>query len=152
MALPCFDKADLENMLRLFSAIIAFIVTKGYIRFRQPELTGNILLWIDAHITDPITIDDVAAAVYRSPSTVAHIIKKQFGMGFKQLCILKRIQRFESIAAAAPDLTVAEAALQSGYEDALYFSRQYKKVRKKTPSSYIRGVRRQKENSGPREY
>jgi AraC-like DNA-binding protein len=63
---------------------------------------------------------------------------------FKQLWILKRVQRFESIAAAEPDLTVAEAALRAGYEDPLYFSRQYKKVRKKTPSSYIRTVRKQK--------
>lgn len=143
MELPFLGKTDLEKMLHLFSAIVAFIVNSGYIRFRRPELPGTILHWLDSHLAESVTIDDIAAAVYRSPSTVAHVVKKEFGMSLKQLQTLKRMRRFESLITAEPDLTVAEAALMVGYEDALYFSRLYKKIRRRTPSGFkkqLRGV------------
>jgi AraC-like DNA-binding protein len=62
-------------------------------------------------------------------------------MSFKQLCILKRIERFEHIVAAKQGITIAEAAYQTGYEDAMYFSRLYKKVRHISPSTYSKSVR-----------
>jgi AraC-like DNA-binding protein len=142
MELPFFSKPDMENMLHLFSTIIMFIVNEGYIRFRTPELGGNIMHWLDEHISESICLDDVADAVCRSRSTVSHVIKRQFGMSFKQLCTLKRVERFERLVTTDPNLTVAEAAALAGYEDPLYFSRQYKQIRLTTPSSYIRSLRK----------
>jgi AraC-like DNA-binding protein/ligand-binding sensor protein len=142
LELPLFDKTDLENVLHLFSAIITFIVNEGYIRSRYSELAGNIVHWLDKHITEPVSLAEAAAAVYRSRSSVSHVIKAQFGISFKQLCTLKRIEKFEHLVTAKPDITIAEAAYQAGYKDALYFSRQYKKVRRRSPSSYIKSLQK----------
>jgi AraC-like DNA-binding protein len=64
-------------------------------------------------------------------------------MSFKQLCLLKRIRRFETLVSTEPSLSVSEAVYRIGYEDPLYFSRQYKKTRHITPSAYAKSVREQ---------
>jgi AraC-like DNA-binding protein len=63
------------------------------------------------------------------------------GSNFKQLCILKRIQRFESLIASDPTISIREAAFRVGYSDPFYFSRLYKKVRLAAPSTYTKSVR-----------
>jgi ligand-binding sensor protein len=144
-AQPFFDKPALDNMLRLFSMTISFIVTREYVRIRQPGITEQIVRWVDEHISKPLNLDDAAAAVNYSRSTISHTLKRQLGMSFKKICILKKIQRFESIIASDPLLSIHEAATMVGYDDPLYFSRIYKSVRFTAPSKYVNSVRKQHE-------
>jgi AraC-like DNA-binding protein/ligand-binding sensor protein len=138
---PFFDQAALDNMLRLFSMLIAFVVTREYVRVRHPGLTEQVSHWLDEHIAGPVALDDLAAMVHRSRSSISHTIKRQLGLSFKQLCILKRIERFESIIAQDPSISIQEAASLVGYEDPFYFSRIYKKVRFAAPSTFINSLR-----------
>jgi AraC-like DNA-binding protein/ligand-binding sensor protein len=139
--LPLYDKAATQNMVNLFSVLINFIVMREYINVRQPGLAEKISHWLDEHIAEPVELDDLANTVCRCRSTVSHTIKLQFGMSFKQFHTLKRVQRFESLIAAEPTMTIAEAALKVGYDDPLYFSRIYKKLRLIPPMEYIKSVR-----------
>ena len=143
---PFFDKPSLDNMLRLFSMMIAFIVTREYVRIRRPGITEKVNHWLDEHITESISLDDVASAISCSRSTISHTIKRQLGMSFKKICILKKIQRFESLIAGDPQLSIQEAAALIGYPDPFYFSRIYKKVRLAAPSSFVNSLRKQTRN------
>jgi AraC-like DNA-binding protein/ligand-binding sensor protein len=138
---PYFDQTSLDNMLRLFSMLIAFVNNREYVRIRQPGLTEQVSHWLDEHIAEPVTLDDLAATLYKSRSTISHTIKKQLGISFKQLDILKRIEHFESIISADPSLSIQEAASSVGYGDPLYFSRLYKKIRLTAPSNYLYSMR-----------
>ncbi|MDR1107770.1 MAG: PocR ligand-binding domain-containing protein [Spirochaetaceae bacterium] len=138
---PFFDQMALDNMLRLFSMLISFVVTREYVKIRRPGLTEKVIQWLEAHITEPPDLDELAGAMNRSRSTISHTIKRNLGLSFKQLCILKRIQRFESLIARDPNLSIQEAAARVGYEDPFYFSRIYKKVRLAPPSTYIKSIR-----------
>jgi AraC-like DNA-binding protein/ligand-binding sensor protein len=140
---PFFDKSALDNMLRLFSMLISFIVSHEHIRLRHPGVAEQVNHWLDDHLAEPLTLEDAASAVQRSCSTISHTIKSQLGMTFNQLCILKRIQRFESVIAADPELSIKEAVFMTGYTDPLYFSRIYKKVGHTAPSNYVNGIRKQ---------
>jgi AraC-like DNA-binding protein/ligand-binding sensor protein len=140
---PFFDAATLDNMLRLFSMLVVFIVTRKYVKVRRPGLAEQIVQWVENHLSDSdsMTLDKIALAMNRSKSSISHIVKQQLGLSFTELYILKRIQRFESIVAVDPNISIQEAAFQVGYEDPFYFSRIYKKVRLAAPSSYIKSVR-----------
>jgi AraC-like DNA-binding protein len=97
--------------------------------------------WLENHAAEPVNLDDIAAAMNRSKSTISHRIKQQLGISFKQLCILKRNQRVESIASAEPQISIHEAAARVGYDDPYYFSRIYKKVRLTAPSQFMRSLK-----------
>jgi len=136
------DKPALDNMLRLFSMLISFIVTREYVRLRRPGVVEQVIHWMDEHIDQPLSLDDAVSAIRYSHSTISHTIRRQLGMSFKKICILKKIQRFESIIATNPILSIQEAAALVGYEDPLYFSRIYKKFRLAAPSSYVNSARK----------
>jgi AraC-like DNA-binding protein len=147
--LPVHSEALTQNMVNLFAVLINFIVMKDYINVHQPGLAEKISHWIDDHLAEPMKLDDAAGAMFCSRSTVSHTIKRQFGTGFKQLCILKRIQRFENLIAASPAMTIANAALKVGYDDPLYFSRIYKKIRLISPTAYAKSIRKNEGTAGP---
>jgi AraC-like DNA-binding protein len=143
---PFFDKIALDNMLRLFYMLVTFIVTREYVKVRPPSLSEEVLQWVENHITEPMEQDEIAAAMNRSKSSISHTVKRQFGMSFKQLCILKRIQRFESIITKDPHTSIQDAAFQVGYSDPFYFSRIYRKVRLVSPSTYVNSIRKSMSN------
>ncbi|GHT55362.1 hypothetical protein FACS1894109_01780 [Spirochaetia bacterium] len=139
--LPLFDITTMNNMLHLFSMLVTFIVTNEYVNVHRPALTEGLIHWLEEHIAEPVSLDDAADAMNKSPSTIYHTIKQNLGVSFKQLCILKRIQRFENIINTEVNCTISEAAAKVGYNDSLYFSRLYKKVRSICPSNYVKSVR-----------
>ena len=140
-AQPYFDKPAMDNMLKLFSMLISYIVTREYVRVSRPSLAETIVRWIEDHISEPTDLNAVSRAMRRSRSTISHSVKKQLGLSFRELSISKKIQRFESIIRASPELPIREAARMVGYDDPLYFSRLYKKVRLVPPSEYARSVK-----------
>jgi AraC-like DNA-binding protein/ligand-binding sensor protein len=141
-AQPFFDPPALDNMFCLFSMLIDFIITREYVKVRHPGLVEKIVHWVENHLGDSISLDTAAAAVNRSRSTVSHAVKQQLGLSFTQFCIIKRIQRFESIIAGDPNMPIQEAASLAGYEDPLYFSRIYRKTRLVSPSAYVKLIRK----------
>jgi AraC-like DNA-binding protein len=139
---PYFDRNALENMLHLFSMLITFLFSREYVKIRRSGLAENVADWLETHISEPLDLTRIASVMNRSRSTISHTIKRQLGMSFKELCILKRIQRFEHIIAGNPGISIREAAALAGYRDPFYFSRIYKKVRFSAPSAYLKTQRK----------
>ncbi|MDR3173739.1 MAG: PocR ligand-binding domain-containing protein [Treponema sp.] len=136
-----FEKTEVDNMLNLFSMLCNYIVSRDYIRFRQPNIAGQALRWIEDHISRPILIEELAEYLGYSHSAISHSIKRQTNLSFKRLCILKKIEAFEKILEDNPNLSIEKAADKIGYEDPFYFSRLYKKIRLVSPSAYIKSIR-----------
>lgn len=134
---PLYDTPMLEKMFELFTVSLGLLIETEALRLRQPDLVEKILMYIDAHIGQAITISEVAQDVRRSPSTITHTLKAQIGLSFQQLLINKRLANFEHIILGDPTLQIQQAARASGYEDALYFSRLYRKHRGQSPSEFV---------------
>ncbi|MDR0639811.1 MAG: AraC family transcriptional regulator [Spirochaetaceae bacterium] len=95
---------------------------------------------MEKHIAEPLSFSQLEKHLGYSQSVIFNALKKRLNMNFKRLCILKKVERFEHIVSENPFITIEEAALKIGYDDASYFSRVYKKVRSTTPSAFIRAV------------
>jgi two-component system response regulator YesN len=128
-------------MLRLFSMLIKYIVSEKHISVSRSDITRDIIQWIDAHLTEDISLNRIAAAMQRSRSSISHTLKQKLNMSFKQLHTMMRIESFEQMAAVDPEISVQEGAFKLGFRDPLYFSRIYKKVRHRSPSQYIKSVK-----------
>jgi YesN/AraC family two-component response regulator len=137
-----FEKDALENMLTLFSVLCDFIVSKRYIRIRRFDIASETLRWVEKHIADPLSFSELEKHLGYSQRTILYALKKRLNTNFKQLCILKKVERFEHIVSETPSTTIEEAALKIGYEDASYFSRVYKRVRATTPSDFIKSAQK----------
>jgi AraC-like DNA-binding protein len=138
---PYFETARLDSMLRLFSMLIKYITTGKHLSVSRTDITGEIIQWVDAHLCEEISLDRIAAAMRRSRSSISHTLKQKLNMSFKQLHTLRRVEFFEQNAALEPDLSVQEGAFRAGFGDPLYFSRVYKKLRRRSPSQYLKSIR-----------
>jgi ligand-binding sensor protein/AraC-like DNA-binding protein len=137
---PFFDKKSLENMINLFSMLCDYIISKGYIKTRQLDIPAEVLRWIESHISTPILFQEISDHLGYSQSTILKALNKKLHISFKHLCILKKIERFESIVTTDPLISIEEAALKVGYRDVSYFSRLYKMVRSLAPSVFIKSL------------
>jgi AraC-like DNA-binding protein len=139
--MPFYDRTSMYSMLKHFSALIKLAVNENHVRTHSPVLTEQVSKWLDDNIAKPVTLDDVAATLGRSKSAITHNLTQKLGLSFKQLLIHKRIERFQSLIASNPEMTIQEASLAVGYEDSAYFSRLYKKARHVPPSVYVSTMR-----------
>lgn len=134
---PLYDTTMLERMFDLFRVSLSLLIETNSLKLRQPDLIEKILMYIDAHIGQALTISEVAQEVNRSASSITHTLKAQIGLSFQQLLINKRLANFEHIILGDPTQQIQQVASASGYEDALYFSRLYKKHRGQSPSQFV---------------
>lgn len=78
--------------------------------------------FLDEHLAEKITINELAARAFLSPSRLAHLFRQELGMTIFAWREKQRINR-ASMLLQHTQLPVAKVAQLVGYDDALYFSR-----------------------------
>lgn len=91
--------------------------------------------WIDTHFTEDISLDEVAAYVQLSPYYFSKLFKERMDGTFIDYLTQKRIERAKSLLTKTK-LSLKEICFNVGYRDPNYFSRVFKKITGKTPSTY----------------
>jgi two-component system response regulator YesN len=100
------------------------------------RLINKTLAYIEQHINQPISLDEVARNAGRSRSSISHSFKKILGKSFSEVVIEAKLSKAEEYFKIAPHYSIEEVAFKVGYKDPLYFSRLYKKHRGTTPTEY----------------
>jgi AraC-like DNA-binding protein/ligand-binding sensor protein len=135
-ALPFYEKKKRESILGLFSLIADYMAAREIVSVRGERIIAKALGYIEENIHRRITLSETAKAVGRSCSTLSHAFTKFTGKPFSQTVIEAKLTRAEEYFKNSPELSIEETAFNLGYEDALYFSRLYKKYRGVPPSEY----------------
>jgi YesN/AraC family two-component response regulator len=109
-------------------------------RQRDPgAVLASAMAYIEKHIAEPISRDDVARAVYLSPSHFSFLIRKESGVTFTDLLNRVRTDRAAELLGQRR-LCVREVAQRTGFEDASYFTKVFKRYRNLTPLQYRRHI------------
>lgn len=128
----------LESLLGMFSLLMDYIVTKEMVGLRRDRTLSRIERYVEEHVREEITLDQVAVHVGRSRSTVSHLVRRKLGMTFKNLVIDRKLKYAEKLMREHPEYSIEETATHAGFNDPFYFSRIYRKYRKIAPSEYRR--------------
>lgn len=102
---------------------------------KDSSILNDIILFIDEHYLEPISLDDIAIACHISKYYLSHMfsdIKKQTVM---QYIMNKRLEKARQLLDMT-SLTVEEIALLSGFNNSSYFSRVFKEAYQITPLNY----------------
>lgn len=93
--------------------------------------------YVDDNIANPeANVDDMAASVAVSRSTLNRRMKSKMGISPAQLLIEARLQRAHALLASAQTFDIAELAEKCGYSDTQYFQRSFRKRFGHLPSEY----------------
>ena len=92
----------------------------------------QLMEFIDAHYTEPLSLEDLAAVCFLSVSSVSHIFKEDFGISIKKYILQKRmISAHQALAAGGSSKEISHAL---GFTDYSAFYRAYKQYYGCAPS------------------
>lgn len=106
-----------------------------YIPNKNHDIIKKAILYISAHFSEPITLDDVAAQVHLNPAYFSSMFKQSTGSSFKEYVNMVRIEESKRLLANT-DYSIIDIAVAAGFEDQSYFSRVFKKYTGLTPRQY----------------
>lgn len=102
---------------------------------QEPELVDRILAYLDTHLSEKITLEDVARQHFVSKSTVVQHFSKKVGLSFYRYVTLRRLLTAKSLIHQG--FSLEEAAAQSGFSDYSAFFRAFKKEFHISPKQYL---------------
>lgn len=91
------------------------------------------IAYVKAHLDRPLTLEEVAAEVYLSPSRFRHLFVEQTGMAFRPYVLWRRFLRVWEILMEGATLTAA--AHEAGFADAAHLSRTSRRMFGLPPSA-----------------
>lgn len=105
-------------------------------QIQRSEIQG-ILNYVYNHYTEAITVQQVADALYISPSYLMHLFKKHTGKTFNTFLIEYRMEKAKELL-QKPGTQIQSVAHDVGYSDVKYFNKLFKKYTSLTPTEYIK--------------
>ncbi len=102
---------------------------------QQKHMPDTILKYIDDHICESLTLEDVEKEFFISHTHLSRLFRQEYGVSPYQYIILQRINLARSMLANT-NLPISAIAMQLAFSDAHYFSYAFKKETGYTPRQY----------------
>jgi AraC-like DNA-binding protein len=101
------------------------------------------IAYLEQHIFDPdLSIPTIAACAGISENYFRRQFQTVYGQSPQQYILATRLHQAKALLESGDLTTVQAAAAQVGYDDPLYFSRIFRKVKGLSPSQYRKTLHR----------
>lgn len=128
------DGEILKGILDLMFRELARVASPGESR-PLPEPFRRIRQYVEVHLHRSISLEELAEAAHLSVSHFSATFRHWFGVSPIRYVLDQRMQR-AAVQLLDMNLTVSEVARSVGYDDPLYFSKQFKRVFGKNPTAF----------------
>ncbi len=104
-------------------------------RARRVRLAADARQYLEEHFDQPIGLDELAARLGVSPFHLCRTFTREFGTSMTDMLTLIRVERAKEMLDRG-ELSIKEVAGRSGFSDANYFAKVFRKVSGCSPSEY----------------
>ncbi|MGB3310297.1 MAG: response regulator [Nodosilinea sp.] len=104
----------------------------------EPKLAG-VFEFIETHYRQPISLNDVAQEAGYSPAYLTNLVQSHTGRTIKQWIIERRMAQAKTLLAKTTQ-SVRQIAEASGYNDAGYFTRQFRQFHGISPQAWRKSL------------
>jgi len=110
------------------------MIDNELIRYRNKPWAEQLETYIEQHLQEKITTEQLAEAIGKSASFVAHHFAVEFGSTPRQYILKRRMEEAKTMLENGQK--VQDTAERLGFYDAFHFSKTFKSYWNKPPSSY----------------
>ena len=135
-----FPEHKIETLLSMFRHLLELIVGGQLIHHKDYDLIQPVIERMHEWPAEELSMAEAARLAGCSPPTLSRLFRKVTGLSFKQYQVKHRLDRAAAQLRAMENRPVSEIAKAVGYEDALYFSRAFRKHFNRSPSEYRASV------------
>lgn len=108
-------------------------------KHHRHHVVENVKKYIESHLSDKLSLNDVAAIYGISPNYLSSLFKKYNSCGFSEYIAECKIAQAKKIMNEG-NQKIYEIADMLGFESAFYFSKVFKKIEGISPSEYMNKV------------
>lgn len=117
---------------RLFELLLSLTKSEQKNSFSDDFITST-TAYLKEHLSEPLTLSDVAEHFSFSPSHFSRKFKKEAGVGYQEYLINLRTLLAKELLEES-DMNITEIAGQCGFEDSNYFSSVFKRIYHVSPT------------------
>lgn len=118
---------------------LAIMEAERYIaELRKEQSKGDIKQikkYIDSHYCENISLKSIAAHFYMNPVYLGRLFRKYYGLYFNDYVLKLRVQEAKKLLRQT-DLKMYEISAKVGFQNADYFTTQFEKLEKVSPTEY----------------
>ena len=103
---------------------------------RGDELVRLVIGYLSTQYAEPITIEAMAETLGYNRAYLSRLFKKQVGLSPVTFLTKLRVDHGKRLLRERPELTVEQIASSVGIQDALYFSKQFRRWNGQSPTEY----------------
>ncbi len=107
----------------------------GYMDEKHADVMRKADMYLRAHCTEKIRLEDVANMVYLSPAYFSRIFKREKGETFTKYVNRLRIEKSKPLL-LKPEMRMSDIAQMMGFEDQSYYTKVFKSVTGVSPLRY----------------
>lgn len=104
-------------------------------RNREPSVVELIEQYVQSHISQDLTREDIAAFLHFNPAYLSRLFKKETGLSLSDYIMDLRMKQAKRLLSES-DLKVSDVAEITGYRNFSYFSKLFKKQEGYTPQEF----------------
>ena len=125
-----------KNAISVSTAVYALLLETGSCidKLRSPVLS-EVLRYMEQHISEPVTVKDLARQTNLPVNQLQTLFKKHFQMTPTQYFLQMRLKKGAELLLSSK-LTVKEIAMMTGYSSGLAFAREFQKSYGVRPSLF----------------
>ncbi|MFT3983995.1 MAG: PocR ligand-binding domain-containing protein [Lachnospiraceae bacterium] len=127
----------IEGLKLLESLCVRHLIDSGVFTLNEHEIIKKIESYIQMNIHHPLTLEEIADHVYLNPSYLSHIYKDITGRNLSAHIQQQRIST-ACLLIRTTNLSFIQIAKETGFRDANYFTKVFKKETLMTPRQYKR--------------
>lgn len=138
---PDYELAVRHNLTRLLAQVSSHLPAQPTARtrraFRDKERILKMLTYIQAHFSENLTADDIAASAMISPSECLRCFHNTIGLTPIQYTKYYRVQRAAQMLQTT-DRKISEIGESCGFQEMSYFAKTFREYMKVSPYEYRR--------------
>lgn len=139
MSQPLLDADGIRGARMLLEFCVEKLLKEEIFYAGHQDSVDRVEQYIREHLSDPLTLEEIASHAYMNPSYLSAMYHKATGMTLSQYIHHVRISRSIYLILNTTK-SVAEIAADVGFRDSNYFSRVFRKKTGLPPTEYRRQV------------